>query len=42
MGGFEPTDIRIPKNDTDFETKSVVLFRGILKDPSVKRLGRSG
>jgi Restriction endonuclease len=42
MGGFEPTHIRIPKNDADFEIKSVVLFKGILKDPSVKRLGRSG
>src|ERR1700675_3845682 len=42
MGSFEPTHIRIPKNDTDFEVKSVVLFRGLLKDPSVKRLGRSG
>ncbi|MEZ2142262.1 hypothetical protein AAE026_08140 [Bradyrhizobium sp. DN5] len=42
MGGFEPTHIRIPKNDTDFETKTVVLFKGILKDPGVKRLGRRG
>ncbi|MCK1658602.1 hypothetical protein [Bradyrhizobium sp. 151] len=42
MGGFEPTHIRIPKNDSDFETKTVVLFKSILKDPSVKRLGRRG
>ena len=42
MAGFEQTHIRIPKNDTDFEIKSVVLFKGLLKDPNVKRLGRSG
>lgn len=42
MAGFEQTHIRVPKNDTDFEIKSVVLFRTLLKDPNVKRLGRSG
>jgi hypothetical protein len=42
MAGNTPTHIPIPKNHADFERKAVVLFREILKDPSVKRLGRDG
>jgi hypothetical protein len=42
MAGSTPTHIPIPKNHADFERKAVVLFREILKDPSVKRLGRDG
>jgi Restriction endonuclease len=42
MTGYTPTHIGIPKNHADFERKSVVLFQGLLGDPSVKRLGRSG
>jgi len=42
MAGNTPTHIPIPKNHADFERKAVVLFREILKDPSVKRLGREG
>jgi hypothetical protein len=42
MAGGTPTHIPIPKNHADFERKAVVLFREILKDPSVKRLGRDG
>jgi hypothetical protein len=42
MAGSTPTHIPIPKNHADFERKAVVLFREILKDPSVKRLGREG
>lgn len=42
MAGTTPTHIPIPKNHADFERKAVVLFREILKDPSVKRLGREG
>src|SRR5712671_5900534 len=42
MTDYSPTHIRIPKNHADFERKSVVLFREVLKDPSVKRLGRAG
>ena len=42
MAGTTPTHIPIPKNHADFERKAVVLFREILRDPSVKRLGREG
>jgi hypothetical protein len=42
MTGYTPTHIGIPKNHADFERKSVVLFREILEDPGVKRLGRDG
>jgi hypothetical protein len=42
MTGYTPTHIGIPKNHADFERNSVVLFREILEDPGVKRLGREG
>lgn len=42
MATYPPTHIRIPKNHADFESKSVILFRILLEDPSVKKLGRSG
>jgi len=42
MATYSPTHIRIPKNHADFESKSVILFRILLEDPSIKRLGRSG
>src|SRR3984885_6750106 len=42
MSGYTPTHIGIPKNHADFERHSVVLFREVLGDPGVKRLGRSG
>ncbi len=42
MTGYTPTHIGIPKNHADFERKSVVLFRELLEDPNVKRLGPSG
>jgi hypothetical protein len=42
MSGYTPTHIGIPKNHADFERMSVVLFRELLEDPNVKRLGRSG
>jgi hypothetical protein len=42
MAAYPPTHIRIPKNHADFESKSVILFRILLEDPDVKKLGRSG
>src|SRR6266702_6105543 len=42
MATYPPTHIRIPKNHADFESKSAILFRILLEDPSVKKLGRSG
>jgi hypothetical protein len=42
MAAYPPTHIPIPKNHADFESKSVILFRILLEDPGVKKLGRSG
>lgn len=42
MAVYSPTHIRIPRNHADFESKSVILFRILLEDPGVKKLGRSG
>jgi hypothetical protein len=42
MTGYTPTHVGIPKDHAEFERNSVILFRELLKDPSVKRLGRSG
>jgi hypothetical protein len=42
MAAYPPTHISIPKNHADFESKSVILFRVLLEDPGVKKLGRSG
>ncbi len=42
MPGFQATQIRKPENETEFEKNCVVLFRGILRDPNVNRLGRRG
>lgn len=42
MTGYAPTHIRMPKNHADFERKSVVLFKAVLNDENVKRLGREG
>jgi hypothetical protein len=42
MAAYPPTHIPIPKNHADFESKSVILFRVLLEDPGVKKLGRSG
>lgn len=42
MVGYRPTQVRKPANETDFEKNCVVLFKEILKDPNVKRLGTRG
>ncbi len=42
MTGYKSTQIRKPSEETEFEKQSVVLFREILKDPNVKRVGRRG
>ena len=42
MPGYRATEIRIPSNETEFEKNCVVLFRELLNDPNVKRLGRRG
>jgi hypothetical protein len=42
MAGYSPTQIRKPANETEFEKNCVVLFRDILVDPNVKRLGTRG
>jgi len=42
MPGYSATQIPIPREESDFEKKCVVLFREILKDPNVKRVGRRG
>lgn len=36
------TQVRKPLNEQDFEKHSTVLFRVLLKDPNVKRVGRRG
>jgi hypothetical protein len=42
MAGYRATQIRKPENETEFEQNCNVLFKGILKDPNVKRLGKRG
>jgi hypothetical protein len=42
MAGYRQTQIRKPASETEFEKNCVILFREILKDPSVKRLGTRG
>ena len=42
MGGYTPTQIRKPSDETEFEKHCVVLFKDLLNDPNVKRLGRRG
>lgn len=42
MTGYKATRISPPADETDFEKKTVILFRELLKDPNVKRVGRRG
>lgn len=42
MPGYNATQISKPTEDVDFEKKCVFLFREILNDPNVKRVGRRG
>src|SRR5690348_5988597 len=42
MTGYKSTQIRKPTEEMEFEKQSVILFREILKDPNVKRVGRRG
>lgn len=42
MAGYLSTQIRKPSNETEFEKNCVVLFRELLNDPNVKRLGTRG
>jgi hypothetical protein len=42
MVGYQPTQIRWPENETEFEKKVGILFREVLSDPSIRRLGRRG
>jgi hypothetical protein len=42
MAGYTPTQIRKPSDETEFEKHCVVLFKDLLDDPNVKRLGRRG
>lgn len=42
MAGYRPTQIRKPANETEFEKNCVILFKELLKDPRVKRLGTRG
>jgi hypothetical protein len=42
MSGYSATQIRKPAEEQDFEKKIGVLFREILKDPNVQRVGRRG
>ena len=42
MAGYRSTQIRKPANETEFETTCVILFKEILNDPNVKRLGTRG
>src|SRR6266436_9308261 len=42
MAGYRATPIRPPASDTEFEKNCVVLFRELLGDPNVKRLGTRG
>ena len=42
MAGYRPTQIRKPSDETAFETNCVVLFKDLLSDPDVKRVGTRG
>jgi hypothetical protein len=42
MAGYRATQIRKPSNETEFEENCAVLFRDLLNDPNVKRLGTRG
>jgi cellulose synthase operon protein C len=42
MVGYRPTQIRKPSDETDFEKNCVVLFKYVLADPNVKRVGTRG
>ena len=42
MAGYRPTQIRKPSDETAFETNCVVLFKDLLSDPNVKRVGTRG
>lgn len=42
MPGYRATQIRPPANETEFEKNCVVLFRELLNDPNVKRVGTKG
>lgn len=42
MAGYTPTQIRKPSNETEFEKHCVVLFRDVINDVNVKRLGTRG
>lgn len=42
MAAFRPTQIPIPSNETDFEKQSVELFKDVLSDEHVQRLGTRG
>lgn len=42
MAGYSATQIRKPASDTEFEKNCAVLFKDLLNDPNVRRLGTSG
>jgi hypothetical protein len=42
MAGYRPTQIRKPSDEMDFEKNCVVLFKEVLADPNVKRVGTQG
>jgi len=42
MAGYPSTEIRKPGSETEFERNCVVLFKHLLNDPNVKRLGTRG
>jgi Restriction endonuclease len=42
MAGYTPTQIHKPSNETEFEKHCVVLFKDVLNDPNLKRLGTRG
>ncbi|MBZ9868516.1 hypothetical protein LB515_24355 [Mesorhizobium sp. CA15] len=42
MAGYKSTQISKPANEVEFEENCVVLFKAILKDPNVERLGTRG
>lgn len=42
MAGYRPTQIRKPSDETDFEKNCVVLFKELLNDPNVSRVGTRG
>lgn len=42
MAGYRPTQIRKPSDETEFERNCVVLFKDLLTDPNVKRIGTRG